>query len=351
MTVETVRLAPDYAISRVVRGGWQLAGGHGPIDKERAIDALIAAFDAGLTTFDCADIYTGVEELHGALRSRLLATRGAEAAANLKVHTKLVPDLSLLPNLRPSDVEAIVDRSLRRLRVERLDLVQLHWWDYAVPGWLDAIGWLDRLSAKGKVRHVGGTNFDRIRVEAILNAGIRLLSMQVQYSLLDPRPEGAFADFCRSRGVALLCYGAAAGGFLSERWLGAAEPTAPLENRSLVKYKLIVDDFGGWGLLQDLLSALKAIADRRGADIASVASRAMLDRPEVAAVIVGARSSAHVAANAAATALRLDPQDHAEIAAVTSRRRGPCGEVYELERDRAGRHGAIMKYNLNREVA
>ena len=59
--VETYELAPGYSISRVIRGGWQLAGGHGAIDRERAVDDLIAAFDAGVFTFDCADIYTGVE--------------------------------------------------------------------------------------------------------------------------------------------------------------------------------------------------------------------------------------------------------------------------------------------------
>ena len=76
--VETYELAPGYSISRVIRGGWQLAGGHGAIDRERAVDDLIAAFDAGVFTFDCADIYTGVEELYGAMRARLIATRGAE---------------------------------------------------------------------------------------------------------------------------------------------------------------------------------------------------------------------------------------------------------------------------------
>jgi aryl-alcohol dehydrogenase-like predicted oxidoreductase len=78
--VEMRELAPGYSISRVIRGGWQLAGGHGLIDRDRALDDLLAAFDAGVFTFDCADIYTGVEELYGALRARILATRGLEAA-------------------------------------------------------------------------------------------------------------------------------------------------------------------------------------------------------------------------------------------------------------------------------
>jgi hypothetical protein len=64
---------------------------------------------------------------------------------------------------------------------------------------------------------------------------------------------------------------------------------------------------------------------------------------------VGATSREHLAANARIAALRLTPADHAEIAAITARRIGPSGDVYDLERDRGGRHGSIMKYNLNAE--
>jgi aryl-alcohol dehydrogenase-like predicted oxidoreductase len=350
MSLERIEIAPGYSISRIIRGGWQLAGGHGEIDRATAVEDLIAAFDAGVTTFDCADIYTGVEELYGETRERLVATRGADAACRLHVHTKLVPDLALLPRLKKSDVVAIVDRSLSRLKMERLDIVQFHWWDYSVLGWLEAIGWLDEQRRAGKVRLVSGTNFDTPHVQQILAAGIPLATMQVQYSVLDRRPENGFSELCRAHGVRLLCYGAVAGGFLSDRWLGAPEPRGALANRSLVKYKLIVDDFGGWDLFQELLRALRRVADRHGADIASVATRLTLDFAGVAAAIVGATSRAHLAANVAAAAIKLTDEDRAEVEAVASRRRGPIGDVYELERDRHGRHGSIMKYNLNTEA-
>jgi aryl-alcohol dehydrogenase-like predicted oxidoreductase len=349
--METVELSPGYRISRVIRGGWQLAGGHGPIDRARAIEDFLAAFDAGITTFDCADIYTGVEETYGALRAALAERRGAEAAAAMKVHTKLVPDLDVLPRITKAHVEAIVDQSLRRLRVERLDLVQFHWWDYAIPGAVPAMVWLDEIRRAGKIRHVGATNFDTPHLAAILEAGVALVSMQLQYSALDRRPDNGLAALARKHGVALLCYGSVAGGFLADRWLGRPEPTGALENRSLVKYKLIIDDFGGWALFQELLSALRRVADRHGVDIATVASRLVLDRPGVAAVIVGARDKAHVASNAAIAALRLDAEDHAAIEAVTRRAEGPLGDVYTLERDRTGRHGSIMKYNLNAKAS
>jgi len=147
----------------------------------------------------------------------------------------------------------------------------------------------------------------------------------------------------------ILCYGSVAGGFLSDRWLGRPEPKPPFENRSLTKYKLIIDDFGGWDLFQHLLQILRRIADARGSDIATVASRAMLERPQVAAVIVGARNQSHLKANLAIADLKLDAHDLSQIDEVLRQRQGPEGDTFALERDRHGRHGSIMKYNLNKE--
>ena len=345
--METTEPRPGYVISRVIRGNWQLAGGHGTIDRETALDDLEASFDSGVFTFDCADIYTGVEEIIGAFRARLAARRGAEAARRLRVHTKLVPDLDHLSNVNKAYIEAIVDESLRRLRTEQLDLVQFHWWDYEQPGAIEALLWLDEIRRAGKIRNLGATNFDTPHTQAILSAGVPLMSMQTQYSLLDTRPGDGLVDVCRAADVVLLCYGTVAGGFLGERWLGVPEPTEPLENRSLTKYKLIIDDFGGWDLFQALLRTCRNIADRHGVDIATVASRAVLDRQGVAAVIVGGRNRSHVAMNARIGSLRLTAEDKSALESVLDQRSGPTGDAYTLERDRSGRHGAIMKYNLN----
>ncbi len=103
-------VAPGYRISRLLRGGWQLAGGHGEVDAGRAIDDMFAFIDRGVTTFDCADIYTGVEELIGAFRMRLADERGAGAARALKVHTKFVPDWDDLPRVDRAYVTRVIDR-------------------------------------------------------------------------------------------------------------------------------------------------------------------------------------------------------------------------------------------------
>ncbi|HWT96115.1 MAG TPA: aldo/keto reductase [Terriglobales bacterium] len=346
-----IELRPGYRINRVIRGGWQLAGGHGAIDSRAAVADLTATAEAGILTFDCADIYTGVEELIGAFRTEYAGRHGQTALEAIKVHTKFVPDLDILAHISRAHVRQVIEQSLRRLRMERLDLVQYHWWDYSIPGCVETALWLEELRQEGKINLIGGTNFDTDHTRRMVEAGVPIASMQVQYSLLDARPENALVAYSRQHDIHLLCYGSVAGGFLGDRWLGQAEPTGQLENRSLTKYKLIIEDFGGWDLYQALLRCLRQIADRHGVDIATIASRAMLDRPQVAAVIVGARNRAHLAANARITDIALSAQDQTEIAAILAQRQGPDGDTFTLERDRNGRHGSIMKYNLNKQAS
>lgn len=344
-----VDLAPDHRISRVIKGGWQLAGGHGDVDRKAGIEDMIAFADAGVTTFDCADIYTGVEMLIGEFRSEYRNVRGSEALAKIRVHTKFVPDLGNLATLKRADVVSAIEISLARLKMERLDLVQFHWWDYEIDRQLEVAGWLSELRRQGKIANIGGTNFDTAQFKRMLDAGIPLVSMQVQYSLIDDRPSRSMAAVAQASGVGLLCYGSVAGGLFSERLLGAPEPQFPFENRSLAKYKLIVDEFGGWALFQDLLQVLADIAAKHDSDIASIASRSVLDRAGVAAVIVGARNRDHLQGNLSIPDIGLDEDDLARINAVLARTNPLPGDVYALERDRDGKHGAVMKYNLNKQ--
>ena len=68
--VETTELAPGYRVPRVIRGGWQLSGDHGPVDRAQAIADMQKFVDAGLNTVDGADIYTGVEDMYGEFNQR-----------------------------------------------------------------------------------------------------------------------------------------------------------------------------------------------------------------------------------------------------------------------------------------
>lgn len=342
MSVPRITVAPGYDISRIVKGGWQLAGGHGAVDAATALEDMARFVDAGITTFDCADIYTGVEALIG----RFLAGRGS-GATPVQVHTKYVPDRSTLATCGDAEVAAAVDRSLTRLGVERLDLVQFHWWDYDMPRWRDVAEALTRQRQAGKIRHIGLTNFDTPHVEALVAAGVPVVSHQVQYSLLDVRPAARMAPACAARGIQLLCYGALAGGFFAEHWIDRPEPPFPHANRSRTKYHLIIEEFSGWARFQALLRALAAIARRHDASIGAVAIRWVLDRPQVGAAIVGATSARHLADTLRAASLVLDDDDRAAIDAAIGPRTGPAGDVYALERVKDGRHAGIMRYELN----
>jgi aryl-alcohol dehydrogenase-like predicted oxidoreductase len=307
---------------------------------------LTRLVEAGFTTFDCADIYLGVEELLGALLRELRHSTGT--TASIEIHTKYVPDRSTLARLERRDVVRGIDRSLERLGVERLDLVQLHWWDYDQPNYIEVGGWLSELRDEGKIRHLGTTNFDLSHLQALVTAGIPVVSNQAQYSLLDRRAQRALASFCLDHGIRLLCYGVLAGGFLSERYLHASEPGQQLENRSLVKYKLIIDEFGGWGLQQELLQALAEIASKHRASISSVAARWVLDRESVGAIMIGTRSDAHIEDTRQIFELRLDIDDRDRIDAVLAKAQGPLGDPFELERQPDGAHSKIMWTDLNR---
>lgn len=335
-----------YSISKLIKGGWHLAGGHGPVNPAQAIKDMAAFAQAGITTFDCADIYTGVEELIGQFRQT-----HPYLAQQVQVHTKYVPDLADLKSLSPAQVEASIDRSLRRLKQEALDLVQFHWWDLSVPGYVEAALELARLHKAGKIRHIGLTNFATAQVREIVEAGVPILSNQVQYSLLDQRPSYGLAQYCQEKGIALLVYGSVAGGFLSEAWLNQPDPGWSLGNRSLVKYRLIIEEFGGWALFQQLMGTVAEVAKKHRASVSQVAVAWVLQQPAVAAAIVGATSTRYLSQNLQIPSLALDGSDGYLLGQVQGQRQGPYGEVYALERDREGRHGRIMRYNENQKDA
>jgi aryl-alcohol dehydrogenase-like predicted oxidoreductase len=345
--VETTSLRKGHEISRIIKGGWQLAGDHGAVDRTVAIADMEAFLDAGITTFDCADIYTGVEEMIGAFIADIRRRRGADIAERAIVHTKLVPDLARLPDLRPEEVEAIIDRSLKRLQIERLHLVQFFWWDLGLGNAVEVLEVLKECQKKGKIANLGTTNWDASEMERFTEAGYDIVSAQVQYSVLDRRPAGALTPWAKGRDMQFLCYGTLAGGFLTEGWLGQPDPGFTFDNRSLVKYRLIIDEFGPWERFQSLLSTLKAVGDRHGVTLSSVATRWVLDQPQVAAAIVGARYARHLPKTLEVFDLSLDDADRAAIRAILDEAEGPSGPVYGLESDRNSRHGRIMKYNLN----
>ncbi len=346
--IPRIELQSGYSISRVIMGGWQLAGGHGAVDENLALLDMRAFVREGITTFDCADIYTGVEELIGKFIREHKSAFVSGSLPPIQIHTKYVPDLDDLPTLTKTYTEAIIDRSLKRLGIERLDMVQFHWWDYTIPGYIEAANHLLELKQAGKIRYISATNFDALHLQKILQAGIPVVSNQVQYSVLDHRPEGEMQKLAREHNFCLLCYGTIAGGFLSERWLHIQELPESFENRSLTKYRLIIEEFGGFDLFQRLLAALKQIADKYSVGLAEVAARYILQKPTVAGIIIGARNTRYLEKIKKLGSFKLEAEDLQKIRSVVDKARGPQGPVFGLERDRTGPHGEIMKYNLNK---
>ncbi|MBV8335128.1 MAG: aldo/keto reductase, partial [Alphaproteobacteria bacterium] len=262
------------------------------------------------------------------------AHRGAHRLTEVQAFTKWVPRPGWMTR---QIVEDAIGVSLSRMGVERLDLLQFHWWDYGDRSYLDALRHLADLQNEGRIRYLGLTNFDTERLRIIAEQGLRIVSNQVQYSLIDRRPEVRMASFCREHGVSLLAYGALLGGLLSEKYLGRAEPhRAELNTASLQKYKNMIDAWGGWSLFQELLAALKEIGEKHRVGIANVGIRYVLDRPAVAGVIVGARLGVaqHLADNKRVFDFSLDDADLAGLEAVLAKSRdlieviGDCGDEY-----------------------
>ncbi len=329
-----LQFTPDLNICRILNGMWQVSGAHGSIDPERAVQSMFEHFDAGFTTFDLADHYGPAEDFIGEFRRRIAAQRGRDALAQMKAFTKWVP----APGpMTPALVEANIDRSLRRMDVESLDLLQFHWWEYGDERYLDALGRLADLQRKGKIKHLALTNFDTEHLATIVRSGIRIVSNQVQYSMIDRRPQLRMAEFCRANGVGLLTYGTVCGGLLSDRYLGVPAPRrGELNTASLQKYSRMIDAWGGWDLFQKLLTAVAEVARKHSVSIANVATAYILDQPSVTGVILGVRLgvSAHIEDNARVFDLKLDAEDRTRIDAVLSGSRdlfatiGDCGDEY-----------------------
>jgi len=331
---KTYKLASDLEICRILNGMWQVAGGHGKIDPESAISEMISYHDSGFTTWDMADIYGPAEEYIGEFRRRIAKKKGEDELDKIQALTKFVPNPG--PMTR-SIVEHSIDESIQKMNVKAIDLVQFHWWDYSDTSYLDALHHLFKLQDEKKIRHVGLTNFDTERIEIMVENGFKLTSNQVQYSIIDQRPEIKMVPFCQKHDIKLLAYGTLVGGFLSENYREKPEPTrSQLYTSSLQKYKNMIDAWGGWALFQELLAVLYDIAKKHDSSIANVAAKYILDKPAVAGVIIGVRLgiAEHKSDNARVFSLNLDKEDNEKIRSVTSRSQdlfssiGDCGDEY-----------------------
>ncbi|KAG8459833.1 hypothetical protein KFE25_014396 [Diacronema lutheri] len=324
---------PTFALgsltaSRLIQGHWQLAGGHGRYTVEGALVNMRAHYDAGLTTLDTADIYGPSELIVGEF---------------VKREPRAVPCTKFccfrgLQSIDKAEVRARVVAQCERLNVPSLPLVQFFWADYGVQRYVQVAQMLGALKDEGLIQNIGLTNFDLPRVRQIVEAGVPIVSQQVQLSALDSRPlQSGMAEYCAQQRISLLAFGTVGAGLLSDRFVGAPPPGAEAVRAggsSLSMYSATASRFGPWSLVQELLHTMADVARAHpGASVANVAQRYALQcSPAVGALIVGVRNSEHVAENARTFSFALSDGEMDAIRAVVAKRQGPRGDVWDLER-------------------
>ncbi|MBM1221382.1 aldo/keto reductase [Ponticoccus sp. SC2-23] len=320
-----LRISDRIEISRALTGLWQVADiekDGQTIDPDQGADWLEAYRADGFDTFDMADHYGSAEIIAG----RLIARGGSPRPM---AFTKWCP----APGPMTADiVRRGVEERLERLKVERVDLLQFHWWSFEHPQWLDALHELARLREEGLIGELGVTNFDAAHFNLALSDGVPLLTNQVSFSLIDRRAAGELAEVCERHGAWLLAYGTLNGGFLSEKWLGKAEPN-DISDWSKMKYHRFIQTAGGWGAFQSVLGAADTVARKHGVSISNVATRWVLEQRRVAGVIIGARlgEAVHTQDNLRLFSFELDDDDRDTLGkafADTLPIPGDCGDEY-----------------------
>jgi len=326
--MEKTILAKNLEINRILNGMWQVAGAHGQIDSESAISDMEKYHESEFTTWDLADIYGPAESLIGEFRRKV----GKEE--KFQALTKFVPNPGPMSN---SIVTHYVEQSLKKMDIDCIDLLQFHWWDYNDTSYLDALHHLSKLQNEGKIKHLGLTNFDTERIKIMIENNFHVVSNQVQYSILDNRVEKLMVPFFEKHNIKILSYGTLLGGFFSEKYLDVDEPhRGDLTTASLQKYKNMIDIWGGWQLFQELLHVLNDIAKKHYCSIANVATKFILDKPQVAGVIIGARLGIinHREDNIKTFDIKLDQKDISLIETIIKKSNdlfeiiGDCGDEY-----------------------
>lgn len=321
-------LGGGVAVGPVITGLWQMADQERDgraFDLDRAAEELADYARSGFDTFDMADHY-GSAEIVAGRAARILEAEGRPAPTIL---TKWCPPPGPMDG---GTVRQGVETALERLGRDRVDVMQLHWWRYESPEYLDALAHLAKLHSEGLIGAIGLTNFDAAHLHLVLAHGMPVASNQVCFSLLDRRARGDLAEVAAAHGVALFAFGTLQGGFLSERWRDAREPRE-IPDWSRMKYKRFIDAAGGWTRYQGLLDALGEIARKHGVSIPNVSTAWVLRQKAITSVIVGVRlgENDHRDDNRRMLGVRLDDADLAAIEAVVAEFDpipGDCGDEY-----------------------
>jgi aryl-alcohol dehydrogenase-like predicted oxidoreductase len=278
------------------------------LDLDATAAVLDAALAAGITFFDTADIYGGGESerlmgeaLQGRRDEYVLATKFGWQSSE--------PDAPDLPGGSRDYIRWAIEGSLKRLRVEKVDLYQYHKPDGVTPI-EETLGALDELVREGLVGAIGCSNFSAAELEeaeriARERGWARFVTLQNQYSLLEREIEVEVAPACERLGVSILPFFPLASGLLTGKYKrGEAGPEGS---------RLSEREQAGSDEQFDVVEALEAFAAVRGIGILDVAIAGLAAQPAVASVIAGATKPEQIAANVAALEWQPSEADLAEL--------------------------------------
>jgi len=337
-TETPLKFTEEYP-SAVIKGCWQLSGGHkgDPADdrtsKDKgAVEDFETFVNAGITTFDTGPTACGYGDSELVIGDFL--KRNRSNSEQCRVHTKLCcvgrEQVAMTEKWVKENAFDIPSKRLGGLK--KIDMVQMYWNEYGSSQYIDCALYLTDLKAKGLIGSVALTNFNTQKMEDMINKGAEISSNQIQYSLLDRRPDLKMNEFCKASGVKLLPYGVLAGGFLSKKFLEADVKDVVLDTGSKRKYSSVIRNFGGWGNLQKLLRVLDSIGKKHDQSIANVATRWVLEKESVLAVILGARNDFHVEDHQKLFQFTLDADDKSKIDEALSSTTKATGDCYDWER-------------------
>jgi aryl-alcohol dehydrogenase-like predicted oxidoreductase len=276
-------------VSRVAFGCAGIAGhDYGPVDREQAKLALLAAVDSGVTLIDVANVY-GLGRAEQIVGEVLKGVSGVTIAT--KVGLSWDDQRRTWRDIHPQTVRASVDASLRRLRRDVLDLVQVHWPDGKTPV-QDAVGALVGCVHAGKVRAIGICNFSSDQV-GLVGAQPALKSLQLPASLIEQDRFGVLRQAQTRHGLTPLCYNVLGQGLLTGKYARSSGfAGTDVRQRST----LFQEPMRSRALRH--VEAMRFVARQRDATIGQVAIRWLLDALPGACAVVGSKSADQAIENA-----------------------------------------------------
>ncbi len=297
-------------VSEVGFGGWAIGGDWGDVGDRDAHDAVVAALEEGVTFFDTADVYGD-----GRSERRLAGVRDEHPERQMIIATKAGRRLDphAAEGYTPEAIERFVDRSLRNLGTDALDLLQLHCPPTAVYYQPELFEGLDRLVESGKVLHYG-VSVEKVEeaLKAIEYPGVE--TVQIIFNIFRQRPAGLFFDVAKARDVGVIVRVPLASGLLSGKM--SSSTSFPEDDHRNYNREGAAFDVGETFAGLDFETGLAAIDQIRdlvpeGASMAQLAIRWILMFDAVSTVIPGAKRADQAIDNARAAA--LDPLNDATM--------------------------------------